>query len=59
MLRAIVSNELEKVVRRRWLLIVLVTVAVVGLGLAIELAAPHGLEVADPPADRPTADRQR
>ena len=41
MLRAVVCNELEKLVRRRWLLIVLVTVAVVGLGMAIELAAPQ------------------
>ena len=41
MLRAVVWNELEKLVRRRWLLIVLVTAAVVGLGLAIELASPQ------------------
>ena len=40
-LRAVVWNELEKLVRRRWLLIVLVTAAVVGLGIAIELAAPQ------------------
>ena len=40
-LRAVVWNELEKLVRRRWLLIVLVSVAVVGLGLALELAAPQ------------------
>ena len=41
MLRAVVWNELEKLVRRRWLLIVLVTAAVVGLGIAIELASPQ------------------
>ena len=41
MLRAVVSNELEKLVRRRWLLIVLVTAAVVGLGIAVELASPQ------------------
>ncbi len=41
MLRAVVRNELEKLIRRRWLLIVLVTMAVVGLGLALELAAPQ------------------
>src|SRR5438309_1592626 len=41
MLRAVVWNELEKLVRRRWLLSVLVTAAVVGLGIAIELASPQ------------------
>lgn len=41
MLRAVVWNELEKLIRRRWLLIALVTVAVVGLGLVIELATPQ------------------
>ena len=41
MLRAVVWNELEKLVRRRWLLIVVVTAAVVGLGIAIELASPQ------------------
>lgn len=44
MQRVIVWNELEKLVRRRWLLIVLVTAAVVGLGIAIELAAPQPLD---------------
>lgn len=37
MLRAIVWNELEKVLRRRWLLIGLVTIAVVGIGLSLDL----------------------
>ncbi len=41
MVRAVVWNELEKLVRRRWMLIVLVTGAVVGLGMAIELASPQ------------------
>jgi ABC-type transport system involved in multi-copper enzyme maturation permease subunit len=41
MLRAIIRNELEKLVRRRWLLIGLVTMAVVGLGIAVDLAAPQ------------------
>ncbi len=40
-MRAVVCNELEKLVRRRWMLIVLVTGAVVGLGMAIELASPQ------------------
>ncbi|HEV2032996.1 MAG TPA: ABC transporter permease subunit [Candidatus Dormibacteraeota bacterium] len=52
MLRVVVWNELEKLVRRRWLLIVLVTAAVVGLGIAIELAAPQ-------PADWKTDTRQQ
>lgn len=40
MLRAVIWNELEKLIRRRWLLIVLVTVAVICLGLVIEFATP-------------------
>jgi ABC-2 type transport system permease protein len=41
MLRAVIWNELEKLIRRRWPLIVLVTVAVIGLGLVIEFATPQ------------------
>lgn len=41
MLRAIVWNELEKVVRRRWLLIAGVAAAVVGIGMSLQLAAPQ------------------
>ena len=41
MLRAVVWNELEKLLRRRWILIVLVTVTVVGLGLGLEFASPQ------------------
>jgi ABC-type transport system involved in multi-copper enzyme maturation permease subunit len=52
MLRAVVRNELEKLIRRRWLLIVVVTAAVVGLGLVIELATPQ-------PADWKSQTRQQ
>lgn len=52
MLRAVVWNELEKLVRRRWILIAMVTVAVVGLGMALELAAPQ-------PADWKSQARQQ
>jgi len=52
MLRAVVWNELEKLIRRRRLLIVVVTAAVVGLGLVIELATPQ-------PADWKSQTRQQ
>jgi len=41
MLRAGVWNGRERLIRRRWLLIGLLTVAVVGLGLVIDLASPQ------------------
>jgi ABC-type transport system involved in multi-copper enzyme maturation permease subunit len=41
MLPVVVWNELEKLIRRRGLLIVLVTAAVIGFGLVIDLATPQ------------------
>jgi ABC-2 type transport system permease protein len=52
MLRAVVWNELEKLIRRRRLVIVLVAVAVVGFGLVIDLATTQ-------PADWKAQTRQQ